>query len=64
MKTIQQWLKELPKEIRPIAYKPMIYHKANSLSEALVLGCEWKKQKDGEEFYHALYLTLKWAEND
>lgn len=64
-KTVEQWLKELPKSIRPKVTNE-IYYKwtASYLSEAILLGIISIDTNDEFKyrFYIGLYETLKWAE--
>ena len=61
-KTIEQWLKELPKEIRPNKIEHYAKNTTCLLSFAVLFGFNWGKSKEGSEFWEGFYESLKWAE--
>lgn len=69
-KTIEQWLKKLPRPLRNEAFEAMrvenrshyLLIKITSLSDAIYWGFTWEWSESGNDFWHSFYLALKWAE--
>jgi hypothetical protein len=61
-KTVEQWLNELPKSIRPKADKSNIKLIKPSLSSALHCCVTFGLTPEGHDFWYSLYESLKWAE--
>lgn len=68
MKTIEQWLKTLPKELRESALKQAIKQnkklKRPSLSSALWGFALWIRTKEGFDFWEFFTQALEWAESN
>lgn len=68
MKTIEKWLKTLPKSLRDSALKQMDYFdkdkKVPTLSRAIVWFRVWWLTDEGKEFWNSFYEALLWAEQE
>ena len=70
MKTIKQWLNELPSELKASAYYEIkkqccqyaLQQKRESLSGAIHAAFCWCESMEGHDFWAGFYDTLKWAE--
>jgi hypothetical protein len=62
MKTIREWLNELPEDVRDKAIantlEDMLNMKAKSLSSALMNAFNWGKSPEKSEFWVKIYNSL------
>lgn len=59
MKTIKDWFEELPEPYRSEAINNIRKSEANSLSDALDIGFDWGRTKQGYEYWYKLFEKLE-----
>jgi len=72
MKTIKQWLSELPKELREeimearkkSPFKVLLSTEMYSLSKVIRCSFRWSVSKSGGEFWLSFRDAIKWAESN